>query len=54
MTMPRKPKAQPDHPDQFKRFQEAAEKHGVDTSKAALDRALVKIVPAKKGPKRRP
>jgi hypothetical protein len=44
-------KPHPDDPEQFQRFQEAAKEHGVDTSKAALDRALAKIVPAKKGPR---
>ncbi len=48
MAKPRAAQTGPDDPEQFKRFQEAAKEHGVDTSKAALDRALGKIVPAKK------
>ena len=44
----------PDDAEQFKRFQEAARELEVDTSKAALDRALGKIAPAKKAAKRPP
>ncbi len=44
---------EPDDPEQFKRFKEAPKQHGVDTSKAALDRALGKIAPAKQTSKGR-
>ncbi len=37
----------PDDPDQFKRFQDAANEHGVEVSTTALDRALGKIAPPK-------
>ena len=52
--MPRKPASQPDDPEQFKRFQEAAKELGVDESPEAFDRAFEKVVPPKEPPKRRP
>jgi hypothetical protein len=42
--MPRKPKPQPDNPEQFKRFIDMARKVEVDESPGALDRALDKIM----------
>jgi hypothetical protein len=43
--MPRKPKPQPDDPEQFKRFIDMAREVEVDESPEALDRAFKKVVP---------
>lgn len=48
--MPRKPKPQPDNPEQFKRFIETAREVEADESPDAIDRALRKVVQPKRSP----
>jgi hypothetical protein len=42
--MPRKPKPQPDNPEQFKRFIDMAREVEADESPDAVDRAFNKVV----------
>lgn len=46
--MPRKPKPQPDNPEQFKRFVDMAREVKADESPDALDRAFARVVPSAK------
>ena len=52
--MPRKPKPQPDNPEQFRRFIDMAREVEADESPDALDRAFTKVVrrPQRKQAKR--
>ena len=51
--MARKPKAQPDNPEQFKRFIDMARKVESDENPEALDRAFDKVAkPPKPTPKK--
>jgi hypothetical protein len=43
-SMPRKPKPQPDNPEQFKRFIETARDVEADESPDAVDRAFKRVV----------
>jgi hypothetical protein len=53
--MPRKPKPQPDNPEQFKRFIDMAREVEVDEDPEALERAFNKVVrqPSPQSPKTR-
>ena len=46
--MPRKPKPQPDDPEQFKQFIETAREVEADESPDAIDRALRRVVQPKR------
>ena len=53
--MPRKPKTQPDDPEQFKRFIETAREVEADESPDAIDRAFKRVVrPKRPGIKQTP
>jgi hypothetical protein len=52
--MPRKPKPQPDDPEQFKRFVDMAREVEVDESPGAFDRAFTKVVLPKTAPSKPP
>lgn len=49
--MPRKPKLQPDNPEQFKRFIDMAREVEVDESPDALDRAFNSVIPSRSAPR---
>ena len=51
-AMPRKPKSQPDDPEQFKRFIDMAREVEADESEGAMDRAFNKVIRPKKAPKK--
>jgi hypothetical protein len=46
--MDKKPKQQPDDPEQYKRFLEAAEAAGADKTKEGADRAFKAVVKPRK------
>lgn len=54
LVMARTPPPHADDPEQFKRFQAAAQELGVDESAGAIDRAFDKVVRPKEPPKRKP
>ncbi len=49
MAKPRVAQPQPDDPEQFKRFQDAAKELGCDEDPKGFDVAFSKLVPAKVG-----
>jgi hypothetical protein len=50
--MPRKPKPQPDNPEQFKRFTELAREVGADQPSENFERVLRKVAATKRDPQK--